>query len=88
MTRRVRLHWLAWQPTPYNDFLFRNLAADPALQLTVHYRSRVVASHPWTAALAQGYDAHFYAPFLGIDWHLVRLALRELHREGASLPGP
>lgn len=69
-----RLHWLSWQPTPYNDYLFQELAKDPALDLTVHFRSRVLASHPWQSALAQGYKSRFYSLILGVDWHVVWLA--------------
>jgi glycosyltransferase involved in cell wall biosynthesis len=72
-----RLHWLCWQATPYNDFLFQRLAADPMLDLTVHFRSRVLASHPWQSALAQGYRSRFYRLTFGIDWCLIGLALRD-----------
>ena len=74
-----RIHWLSWLPTPYNDFLFRHLAGDRAIDLTVHYRSRVLSSHPWQSALAEGYRARFYNLLFGLDWHLLSLAFRD-HR--------
>ncbi|HYS88772.1 MAG TPA: glycosyltransferase [Bradyrhizobium sp.] len=74
-----RIHWLSWQPTPYNDYLFQHLAEDSAIDLTVHYRSRVLSSHPWQSDLAQGYRARFYNLVLGLDWHLLSLAFRDRH---------
>ncbi len=72
-----RLHWLCWQPTPYNDFLFRTLADDPDIDLTVHFRERVLASHPWQSNLAKGYRARFYHRILGLDWHVLSVASKE-----------
>jgi glycosyltransferase involved in cell wall biosynthesis len=74
---RRSLHWLCWQPTPYNDYLFQHLARDPTLDLTVHFRSGVLASHPWQTALAQGYKSRIYQLTLGVDWHLIHGALRD-----------
>jgi FkbM family methyltransferase len=78
-SHRFKLHWLSWQPTPYNDQLFHALACDPGLDLTVHFRERVIPSHPWKAKLAQRYPARFYKKVLGVDWHVVLIALRERH---------
>ena len=75
MTRR--LHWTCWQPTPYNDLLFENLARLPEVRLLVHFRERVVTSHPWQSTLAQGYASRVFQPRVGIDWTLVRSAARE-----------
>jgi len=44
--RKLRLHWLGWQATPYNDFLFPALASDPEIDLTVYYSSSTLISHP------------------------------------------
>lgn len=72
--RPFRLHWLHCQPTPYNDFLFRSLAADPAIDLTVHFIYRVLPSHPWKTQMAQGFHARYYKRVLGLDWYLLRQA--------------
>jgi glycosyltransferase involved in cell wall biosynthesis len=80
MKRRQKLHWLAWQPTPYNDVLFRALANDPEVDFTVHYRFSVFASHPWQTALAQGYKNRFYQDgrsSLCVDYQLVRRVIKE-----------
>jgi glycosyltransferase involved in cell wall biosynthesis len=74
---KSRVHWLGWQPTPYNDSLFISLAAEANIDLTVHYSNRVALSHPWQTKLAQGYRARYYRCVLGIDWHVLSLAFRE-----------
>lgn len=71
----MNLHWLCWQPTPYNEFLFQNLAR--TLPLKVHYREEVRPSHPWATAFGRGYRCRYYRKRLGVDWHVVRLALEE-----------
>jgi len=76
-TAARRIHWLSWLPTPYNDYLFQHLAGDSAIDLTVHYRSRALSSHPWQSALAKGYRARFYNPVFGLDWHLLSLIFRD-----------
>ncbi len=76
MRERLQLHWLCWQPTPYNAYPFRSLAQDAEFDLTVHFRTPRVASHPWdSASMEEGYHSRYYRPVLGIDWRLVRLAL-------------
>lgn len=72
-----RVHWLCWQPTPYNDFLFGRLAKEPSFSLTVHYREHVLSSHPWRSPLGHDYDARYYRRLLGVDWRILGLALRE-----------
>jgi hypothetical protein len=62
---------------PYSDFLFRSIAAHNALELTVHYRSRLVPSHPWKSRLGEGYCVRYYSAWLGVDWYVVSLALAE-----------
>jgi glycosyltransferase involved in cell wall biosynthesis len=74
---RWNLQWICWVPTPYNDFLFRSLAADPSLDLTVHFIERLVPSHPWKAQLARGFRSRTYRRIVGLDWHLLRLAARD-----------
>lgn len=71
---RHRLHWLAVQPTPYNDYLFRALAADPELDLTVHFREHGLASHPWKETLGVGYQSRTYRRRFGLDWQALWLA--------------
>jgi len=74
---KYRLHWLSWQPTPYNDFLFQTLSADPEIHLTIHFRERALASHPWQSNLAQGYRSRYYHRVLGVDWYVLSVAFRE-----------
>lgn len=71
------IHWFSWQPTPYNDVLFRAIAERPRLPLTVHYRTGVVASHPWGTTLASGYTAVYYRTTFGIDWPSIWLAITQ-----------
>ena len=73
----MQLHWTVWQPTPYNDYLFQNLAREESLDLLVHYREKVLSSHPWRTSLAQGYSSRLYNTFLKVDWHLLMLAIKE-----------
>lgn len=74
---KYMLHWLSWQPTPYHDFLFQALSADPEIDLTVHFRERALASHPWQSNLAQGYRSRCYHRVLGVDWHVLSVAFRQ-----------
>src|SRR5262249_18359101 len=53
---------------------------EPDFLLTVHYRERVVSSHPWRSPLGHGYDARYYRRLLGGDWRLLGLAVRESGR--------
>ncbi len=70
------IHWFCWQPTPYNDFFFRRLAQE--VPLLVHFREKVVHSHPWKTPLAKGYAARFYQKkHFGLDWSVVGLPFRE-----------
>ncbi len=72
-----RIHWLCYQPTPYNDYLFRNLDADNEIDLNVYFRQIKISSHPWKSDLAQGYQSHVYNTVLGVDWGLVSLPFRD-----------
>jgi glycosyltransferase involved in cell wall biosynthesis len=72
-----RIHWLTYQPTPYNDYLFRNLDADNEIDLHVYFRQTSVSSHPWKSNLAQGYNSQVYKTVLGVDWGLVSLPFRD-----------
>lgn len=72
-----RIHWLTYQPTPYNDYLFRNLDAADAIDLTVYFRQISVSSHPWKSNLAEGYKSQVYNTVLGVDWKIVSLPFRD-----------
>lgn len=77
VARLPRLHWVCPQPTPYNDFLFRSLSADPAIDLTVHFMEPTLPSHPWKSQMALGFISRTYKRTFGIDWHLLHLAARD-----------
>jgi glycosyltransferase involved in cell wall biosynthesis len=79
LTRLPHLQWICWQPTHYNDFLFRSLVNDPEMRLTVHFMKHTVPSHPWTSQMAHGFKSRTYRCIFGIDWHLLRLAVRDKH---------
>lgn len=72
-----RIHWLTYQPTPYNDYLFRSLDADDEIDLKVYFRQIGVSSHPWKSALAEGYKSQVYNMVLGVDWQVVSLPFRD-----------
>lgn len=73
----LKIHWLCNSPSPYNDYLFRNLNADSNINLTVHFKEKNVASHPWSEPLAQGFQSRYYNKFLGLDWEIIKIAIRE-----------
>lgn len=77
MNGRYRLHWICCQPTPYNDNLFRALAADGRIDLTVHFTRPVLETHPWSSPLGTGFDSRGYRTFLGVDWTLIRAGITE-----------
>ncbi|WP_447860113.1 glycosyltransferase family 4 protein [Nitrospira calida] len=70
-----RIHWFCWQPTPYNDFLFRRIAQE--VPLVVHFRERVLPSHPWKTPLGEGYPAGFYRKRFGLDWSVIGLPFQD-----------
>jgi glycosyltransferase involved in cell wall biosynthesis len=72
--QQMNLEWLCDSPSPYNSDLFRALAKEPSISLTVHYyRSTALASHPWQFDLTEGYDSRTSKHFLGIDWKILKL---------------
>ena len=77
------LHWVQDSPSPYNAALFRALAADPAIDLTVHYVRGAVGDRPWQTPLTEGYRWRAFRRTLGADWALVRRAATD--REGCWL---
>lgn len=76
-SQKTNVHWLCWQPTPYNNYLFNHVSVVAGLDLTVHYRASVVTSHPWRESGAILYRNRTYDEALKIDWHLIRVALKE-----------
>lgn len=74
---KYKLHWVCPYPTPYFSQLFCALASAPDIDLTVHYRVRSFASHPWRTNLAIGYQSRQYHCVFGVDWHLLYLGLAD-----------
>ena len=75
MTRA--LHWVQDSPSPYNAALFRALAGDPALDLTVHYIRGAAGDRPWRTPLTEGYRWRAFHRTAGVDWALLRRAIRD-----------
>lgn len=75
MSASVVLHWLCEAPSPYNADLFRALASEPEIDLTVHYRRPALGSHPWRSDLLAGHRSRRWRTALGVDWRLPGLAL-------------
>jgi glycosyltransferase involved in cell wall biosynthesis len=68
-----QLHWVSNHATPYNDFLFRSLAAS-SIDLIVHFVKPILVSHPWKSEMATGFRSRFYQTRFGLDWQLLRKA--------------
>jgi glycosyltransferase involved in cell wall biosynthesis len=71
--QQMNLEWLCDSPSPYNSDLFRALAQESSISLTVHYRCTTLASHPWQFDLTEGYHSRTADNFLGIDWQILKL---------------
>lgn len=71
--QQVNLEWLCDSPSPYNSDLFRALAQESSISLTVHYHATTLASHPWQFDLTEGYHSLTAKHFLGIDWQVLKL---------------
>ncbi len=71
---RFRLNWICHSPSPYTAYLFRTLAADPAIDLTVHFTRPGITSHPWRSHLTEGYCSRVYRRAAGLDWGVLRVA--------------
>ncbi len=74
---RYPVHWVAHSASPYNAHLFRALAADPTIELTVHYMHGPPADHPWRGRMTVGYPSHQCTRVAGICWDLVHLAAQD-----------
>lgn len=72
----MTLHWITVIPTPYQNSLFCTLAEEPAFELMVHFYHGGSASHPWTTNLTLGYPSRTFRRRFGLDWRLIREALR------------
>jgi glycosyltransferase involved in cell wall biosynthesis len=66
------VHWVTQHPTHYNSLLFRTLARESALELTVHFMSGGDARHPWQTDFAFGFKFRTYKAL--IDATLLRVA--------------
>lgn len=82
---RCSLRWICESPSPYNAALFRALAAEPGIDLTVHFIRPVLGTHPWKSSLTEGFRSSFYRSRGGVDWGLVLSAVRE--RDGFFVVG-
>ena len=72
-----KVQWLCWQPTPYNDYLFRSISQEPEIDLTVYFREESLASHPWKSQMGQGFRWRLYQKKFGVDPQLVHAALKD-----------
>ena len=70
----IALHWLASQPTPYNNVLFSALAQDEDIALQVHFQKLKWPSHPWREPIDGGFPWRCYGRLGGLDGHLLRQA--------------
>jgi glycosyltransferase involved in cell wall biosynthesis len=64
-------------PTPYQDFFFQTLADDSQVEFIVYFEKLLSRDHPWRTDLAKCYNAQFYRRAFGLDWHVLRVALKE-----------
>ncbi len=72
-----KIHWLCAAPSPYNNYLFKALAADPEIDLQVHFRKGRLSSHPWVSQAPRDFPARYYEEVFGVDKELVGLALKD-----------
>jgi glycosyltransferase involved in cell wall biosynthesis len=66
------LHWLVVNPNHIHDFLFRSLAADPEIDLLVHFCEPALSIYPWMTKMAHGFNSRTFQRILGLDWYLFR----------------
>lgn len=74
---KQRLHFVCPAPSPYHSHLFREIAKDETIDLTVHFVYGRFSGHPWHSQDRRGFDSREYRTRFGIDWELVRLSCRE-----------
>ena len=67
------LHWVCDSPTPYYQHMFNALAADPTIDLMVHYVNKTSAAHPWRRShMAPAHRT--FRTVMGIDLRIIRVA--------------
>jgi glycosyltransferase involved in cell wall biosynthesis len=67
----IRITCVSDAPSPYNGFFFRNLAADPEVDLRVRFIRSAAPEHPWSTSLTDGYDAAPLEKTAGVDWRFL-----------------
>jgi len=70
----VSIELLHKLPTPFNDLLFRALAARDGVRLQVHHLWERRENRPWAVQLAKGYPNRFMRPIFGLDFVFLRRA--------------
>jgi glycosyltransferase involved in cell wall biosynthesis len=74
--KSVELHWVVDSPSPYNAQLFEYIAQNTDWNLLVHYKNMSLGTHPWKSELTKNHPTRYMQPRFGIDWELVRTALK------------
>lgn len=69
----VSLHWVCPARTPYWSHLLGAVAADPAIDLTVHYVRRSHPLYPWRGSWEDPFEHRVFARG-GVDLRILRLA--------------
>ena len=69
----ISLHWVCPARTPYWSYLLGALAADPAVDLTVHYVRRSHPLYPWRGHWEDSFEHRVFARG-GVDLQILRLA--------------
>lgn len=70
----IRIHQIHKLPTPYTDYFFQALQANPNIDLHVYHLWRGSWRRPWKSELGLGYNNTFMKPICGIDWRLLKTA--------------
>jgi glycosyltransferase involved in cell wall biosynthesis len=70
----IRIHHIHKLPTPYTDYFFQALQANPNIDLHVYHLWRGSWRRPWKSELGLGYHNTFMKPIWGIDWRLLKTA--------------
>lgn len=69
----ISLHWVCPARTPYWSYLLGAVAADPAIDLTVHYVRRSHPLYPWRGHWEDPFEHRVFARG-GVDLRILRLA--------------
>lgn len=74
----ICIHLYHKLPTPYNDYLFRELGKQKDIDLQVYHLWSHRVNRPWKLKLANGYNNHYLnTKYLGIDWKLLKVAFND-----------